>query len=435
MNKIRFSTLISMMIFTLLIWSGVSAQEQEMIGAASAVSEKVIGNHLIDAINEDDADGEIGLAYLGTATTIGYYKKCSTDAFFYTVIVNNQDKEVQVTLPRTVKINERYYYTDGNAYLCKQIPENGSGLNNFADADQGQACILQNNRLTIDPHSTISIRGKAINFSHELTHGNTIASDTEFLDFKFNIQINNVRKEAAGSLESKGTMCDGLNFLEVTPYNYVDGGYLLSASGSESCSMNYFFIAENSDLQYSTVVELPRWVELDGTRFDVGCKYLYPGCKISGFRHYAWGFLEDDESYTDPVYHFCDQDRGYGDLCFEENSLWWLRIPANTRIAVRGMVNDLCDVPAENPLRNSIIEIGFDVSDAGSNKWWLDGVVTGTEPKISDSKDADNSGVHSLLEERDKDEPVNRYLLEDPSLVDVLMAPAEPVIIEEEITP
>jgi hypothetical protein len=429
--KTKRIPLFLILIISILMTFSIAAAQTEPLTPI----EKASNSDLIDAINEGDKGGEIGLAYIGYATTLGTYKKCSTDAFFYTIAVNQSVNSVEITLPRRVRINNQPYFVDGTAYTCKTLPENSIAIDSYAAADQGEACSLQNNRLTVPARSAISIRGKAINFSHNLTRGNAIESDSQYLDIKFDILINNTKKQGIGSLESKGSICDGINFLEVTPYNYVDGGYYVDSTGSKRCSMNYFFVIENADMQYSTVVELPRWVDLDGSRFDIGCKYLYPGCKISGFRHYAWGMLEEGGTFTDPKYHFCDQDRSYGDLCFEEKSLWWIRVPANSKIAIRGMVNNLCNVPEENPLANSMVEIGFDVSDAGSNKWWLDGVVVGTVQKDVDQKGGNDVTEPSQLADRDADEPVNRYLFEDPNLIEVLTAPAEPIEISENSIP
>lgn len=437
MNARKIPFLLFLFVIFLIPFSAEATGDQTNPNLFPVTVAKNIDPGLIDAINEGDSGGEIGLALIGSDTTVGYYKKCATDAYFYFIVANNSGATVGTVLPRWAKIDGQAYFTDSSAFLCKELPASATPSNNFADADSGSACTLQNNQLMVGSGKAVSVRGKIVNFSHELTRGNEKDSDPEYLHIDFYVQINNSKKQGQGALESKGSLCDGLNFLPVTPHNYVDGGYFIDPSGRRVCSMNYFFIVENPDQFYSTVVELPRWVELDEQRFNVGCKYLYPGCKVSGFRHYAWAILDEDDTYIGPKYYFCDQDRAVGNNCYEENSLWWLRVPPNTKISVRGMVNNLCNVPAANPLQNSELIVGFDVSDAGSNKWWLDGIVEGTESRdlANSSKDINFIDEPSRLEDRDKDEPVDRYLLEDPSLVNLEEEAAQPIIIEETSEP
>ncbi len=419
-NRILLLTLI--LTIVCLSATAVAAQDNEIVQLVvteptdiDPMVEKAPDVDLLDAINEGDKNGEVGLAYIGYATTIGAYKKCSTDAYFYFILVNQSNEAAAVTLPRRTKIGGQIFMVNAADYRCKALPATWKG-ENFSDADQGAVCELHNNQLTLPAGSAIAVRGKTVNLSHELTKGNKIAADQESLEIRFDLQIAGGRKTAIGSLTSQGSLCDVLNFLEVTPYNYVDGGYFINGNGANSCSMNYFFVVENPDPYYSTVVELPRWVELNGIRWDVGCKYLYPGCRVSGFRHYAWAILEDKDTFRGPKYHFCDQDRSFGDHCYEQKSLWWLRVPPQTRMAVRGMVNNLCNVQQENPLNEAMLEIGFNISDAGSNKWWVDGVVQGTERKIVSGKDVDLFEEYSRIEDRDADEPIERYLFEDSSL-------------------
>ena len=101
------------------------------------------------------------------------------------------------------------------------------------------------------------------------------------------------------------------------------------------------------------------------------------------------------------------------------------------------MVNNLCNVPAANPLQNSELAVSFDVSDGGSNKYNFFGIVEGTESRdlANSSKDINFIDEPSRLEDRDKDEPVDRYLLEDPSLVNLEEEAAQPIIIEETSEP
>ncbi len=215
----------------------------------------------------------------------------------------------------------------------------------------------------------------------------------------------------------ESSICKALDFLEVSESNQIEGGYFIDPTASKSCSMNYFFIVENSDLMYSNVVELPRWIDLNDNRWSIGCSYLYEGCKISGFRHYAWAIIEDDTDYNNLNYHFCDQDRPYGNHCYEENTLWWLRVPPQTKIAVRGMVNNLCGDEATYPFFENYIHASFEISDAGSNKWWVDGEIAGTPLSSAASSLEENVPLYSLISDRDPDEDVSRYLFEDPSLL------------------
>ena len=437
MNARKIPFLLFLFVIFLIPFSAEAAGDQTNPNLFPVTVAKNIEPGLIDAINEGDSGGEIGLALIGSDTTVGYYKKCSTDAYFYFIVANNSGATVSTVLPRWAKINGRAYYTDKRAFFCKELPDGATPSINFADADSGSACILQNNQLRVEAGKAVSVRGKIVNFSHELTRGNKKNSDPEYLHVNFYVQINNSKKQGAGALESKGSLCDEFSLLPDGEDYPVYGGYFIDPSGRRVCSMNYFFTVENTDQFYSTVVELPRWVELDEQRFNVGCKYLYPGCKVSGFRHYAWAILDEDDTYISPTYYFCDQDRAVGNNCYEENSLWWLRIPPNTKIAVRGMVNNLCNVPAANPLQNSELAVSFDVSDGGSNKYNFFGIVEGTESRdlANSSKDINFIDEPSRLEDRDKDEPVDRYLLEDPSLVNLEEEAAQPIIIEETSEP
>lgn len=389
----------------------VSAQDDQKI-IPSDVALPLDNPVAIDDIDEPGADGEIGLAYLSYNTTVGTYAKCSTDAFFYMLLVNESSESASVVLPRRAKVQNQYYYVENSAYTCKDVNYTTWTQDNYADANGGSACVLDDNVLDLPAHSVISVRGKVVNFSHEISRENK----TDSLLYQFDIQINNKRKNSAGALYEESAICKALEFLEVSENNRIEGGYFIDPTASKSCSMNYFFIVENSDLMYSNVVELPRWIDLNNNRWSVGCSYLYDGCKISGFRHYAWAILEDGADYHNLNYQFCDQDRAFGNNCYEENTLWWLRIPPQTKIAVRGMVNNLCGDTATYPFFENYVHASFEISDAGSNKWWVDGEIAGTPLSSAASNLEVTAPLYSQISDRDPDEEVTRYLFEDPSL-------------------
>ncbi len=119
---------------------------------------------LIDDIEEPGADGVIGLAYISYNTTVGTYAKCLTDAFFYMLLVNESSEDASVVLPRRVKIQNGYHYVENNAYTCKDVNYTTWTQDNYADANGGTTCILDDNILALPAHSAISVRGKAVNF-------------------------------------------------------------------------------------------------------------------------------------------------------------------------------------------------------------------------------------------------------------------------------
>lgn len=407
-----------LVIICVLVVIPVSAQDENNNLMTNTVL-PVENPDAIDDIQEPGANGEIGLAYINYNTTVGTYESCSTDAFFYLLFINESDEGATITMPRKAKITENYYYIDDSAYTCKDVPITTWTQDNYADANGGTACVLNDNILTLPAKSALSVRGKIVNFSHEITRENNTDYFPDDLLYQLDVQINNKRKNAAGALYEEGGICKALEFLEVSENNRIEGGYFIDPTGQKSCSMNYFFIVENTDLMYSNVVELPRWIDLNENRWDIGCSYIYEDCKISGFRHYAWAVIDDDSTYKDLDYHFCDQDRADGDNCYEENTLWWLRIPPKTKIAVRGMVNDLCGDAATYPFFENYVHASFEISDAGSNKWWVDGEIAGTEIAAAASSMDSNSGEYSQISDRDPDEEITRYIFEDPSLVKV----------------
>ncbi len=336
---------------------------------------------VIDDIKEAGVDGPIGPAYLPYATTTGSFELCSTDAFFYLLLVNESSEDAVVTLPRRAKVDVTYYYIEEESYLCKEIPVALWNPKHYADANSGTACAASNGKLLLPKNSAVSIRGKVVNFSHNLSKENDDGELVGEIELKFDLQINNKRKAVSGSLFEEGDICNALEFPTVANKNRVEGGYYIDPNGEDVCSLNYYFIVENTDFLYSNVVELPRWIQLNNSRWDIGCTYLYADCNVSGFRHYAWTEISDNNTFRELQYQFCDQDRWAGDNCYEADGLWWLRVPPQTKIAVRGMVNDLCDEDkaARYPLSETMVYAGLDLRDAGSNHWWVDGVITGTK--------------------------------------------------------
>ncbi len=379
MNQYLKGTIGVIVTLCCLLFTSVSAQT-ETTDPQQYTTDQKSGENVIDDIREAGADGPIGPAYIPYATTTGSFEICSTDAFFYLLLVNESSEDATVTLPRRAKIHGRYYYVD-ESFLCKDVPVALWQPENYADANAGTSCETENNVLLLPKRSAVSIRGKIVNFPHALSRENDAEELTGEMPVSIDIQINNKRKTVTGNLFEEGDICGALEFPELANNNRVEGGYFIDPSGEDVCSMNYFFIVENTDLLYTNVVELPSWIQLNNSRWDIGCSYLYEDCEISGFRHYAWAVISDNSKFRTLNYRFCDQDRAAGDNCYEENGLWWLRIPPQTKIAVRGMVNDLCDAESAllYPLSEDTVYAGLEIHDAGSNIWWVDGLIAGTE--------------------------------------------------------
>ena len=112
----------------------VSAQDDQTI-IPSDVALPLDNPVAIDDIDEPGADGEIGLAYLSYNTTVGTYAKCSTDAFFYMLLVNESSESASVVLPRRAKVQNQYYYVENSAYTCKDVNYTTWTQDNYADAN------------------------------------------------------------------------------------------------------------------------------------------------------------------------------------------------------------------------------------------------------------------------------------------------------------
>ncbi len=340
---------------------------------------------MIDGIQKAGVDRPIGIAYIPYKTTTGTFERCATDAYFYLLLVNESAQDASITLPQRAKINSRNYYIEEESYLCKDVPVALWEPQHYANANGGEACVTENNMLALPKQSAISVRGKIVNIAHSLTQESGQGELIGDLPVSMDVQINNKCKTALGNLFEEGDICGSLQFPEIMNGNWVEGGYFIDPTGQEVCSMNYFFIVENPDLKHTNVVELPRWIQLNNSRWNISCTYLSEDCDISGFHHYAWAVISDNTKFRSLNYLFCDRDRPARDLCYEENGLWWLRIPPQTKIAVRGMVNDICDKDhvLKYPLSQNTVYAGLEISDGGSNKWWVDGIITGVERSVS----------------------------------------------------
>lgn len=198
MNARKIPFLLFLFVIFLIPFSAEATGDQTNPNLFPVTVAKNIDPGLIDAINEGDSGGEIGLALIGSDTTVGYYKKCATDAYFYFIVANNSGATVGTVLPRWAKIDGQAYFTDSSAFLCKELSAVATPINNFADADSGSACTLQNNQLMVGSGKAVSVRGKIVNFSHELTRGNEKDSDPEYLHIDFYVQINNSKKTRCG---------------------------------------------------------------------------------------------------------------------------------------------------------------------------------------------------------------------------------------------
>lgn len=334
----------------------------------------------------------------------GDFKTCSTDAFFYFILVNNSAEDITAVLPRRVFIDGRYYYVDTTAYKYKALSA-GWGGQQFADARKGSSLVLGNNMSMIVPSQTAySIMGRVTGISHELSRFKDTGERDDTITADLDVYLDNNLMKASGYFTEEGSICDSIQIVPFSGDNFIEGSYVIDPSGKKSCSLGFYYRVENMDSRYSTVVELPRWVEINNYRWDVGCRYIYDNCLISGFRHYSYGLYPSDGDYKKSDFVFCDQDRSKGNYCYEENGLWWLIVPPGTSYAIRGMINDLCsdEEGHANPLTQDYIDLRFFVSDSGSEKWWADGTIFGSEGDAA-TENAKNYSFISRIEDRDPD--------------------------------
>ena len=230
--------------------------------------------------------------------------------------------------------------------------------------------------------------------------------------------------QAKGNLTSEGSVCTAITEMPmVGDENYIYGFYRVSQTPTDVCSMAFYFQVVNKDPRYSTTVELPRWVEIDGNRWTIGCDPIANDCLISGFRHYAYADANADGTVRDSEFTFCDQDYAIGDNCYQENGLWWLEVPAGKSLVIRTMVNDFCSPQHgyTNPLLNNYINMAVQLGDSGTNLRMIDGQITGTQ----------SSGVGSGLGSGFGTAKVVTFLGEDPDSMISSEANADPVRVPE----
>ena len=122
MNARKIPFLLFLFVIFLIPFSAEAAGDQTNPNLFPVTVAKNIDPGLIDAINEGDSGGEIGLALIGSDTTVGYYKKCSTDAYFYFIVANNSSATVGTVLPRWAKIRSGIF-TDSSAFSARNFQQ------------------------------------------------------------------------------------------------------------------------------------------------------------------------------------------------------------------------------------------------------------------------------------------------------------------------
>lgn len=328
-----------------------------------------------------DGNDEVGFEkFDGTGQLIfGDYKDCSTDAFFYFLLVNQSDENVTVTLPRNVYIQRRYYYVDVDSYQYKDLADGWSAAS-FADAKNGEHLELnQLMQFTLPANHAYSIMGRIKNLSHVLLRDIASSDSEHSVNFDTVVFFDNKAVKTTGYLRKEGNLCNAMYALPFVGENYVNGAYLMDETNRRTCSFSFYFRVINQDTRYSSTIELPRFMIINGERWSIGCAFLDDTCNVSGFRHFAYAPEREDGVLDDRDFVFCDKDRANGDNCYEEGGLWWLRIPAGETYVVRGMVNDLCSGRdgQENPLQESLIDLEFTLADSCSNQRPVFGQIFG----------------------------------------------------------
>lgn len=379
----------------------------------------VSGSAIEPAVQEKD----YGLGKNDSApdTLFGGFKKCSQDGFFYVILVNNENRDITVTLPRRVKADNNYYDVNNAAYLYKELDPANWDIMQFADAINGSPLTpSSSNNVTLPAGKVWSVMGKIEKLSQYLltVKPNSIDSFSAEAIFLFD----GAAITAAGEFEKEGNLCDVIGPSSFDGSRDIKGAYLIDQTGKEVCSIAYYIKVANPDKRYSITVELPRFIELNGDRRYVGCEFLDDTCTVSGFRHYAWAEEDPSGKIWDNNFVFCDKDTAKGDLCYE-NDLWWMTIPAGKTFLIRSMVNHLCDTKngeLENPLTGEYVDFNIILNDLGNYPHPIKGQVFGT-PRTgapsSGSSGSGNSGTGSSGSGTGnppvyiEDQPINFYWL------------------------
>lgn len=349
------------------------------------------------------------------ATLFGDFKDCATDAFFYLMPVNETDEEVTVVLPARVYVEGSWYKVDRSAYLYKDLGENWVP-ESFADAKSGTALDLGiDYSLTLPAHSAYSIMGRIKDIPHDFFSG-MHTSDDDTIYAKARVTINNAPMTAEGYLSDEGSVCASVVEVPIAGENFIYGFYRVSESETDVCSMAFYFLVENLDDRYSTLVELPRRVEIDGNAWDIGCDPVSDECLVSGFRHFAYAALDEDGVINDNSFIFCDKDYAQGDHCYRDEGLWLLEIPAGEAVIIRSMVNDLCSDQNGygNPLTVPQIDMQLLLNDAGNNQRMIGGQIFGNVKGVSFL----GSDPDSMISSEEGADPIREMKSVDPEFVE-----------------
>ena len=394
-DKNMFALILGIMMIVLFITVDVFAQDTAVVSAIETA--------------EDNFDAGLGKYDSNAATIFGNFKECSTDAFFYLVAVNQTDEDVNFVLPTRVSVGSRWFYVDRSAYTYAELGADWS-IDSYEAAKEGKSLDLGvNYTVKIPAGNAYSIMGRIKDIPHEYFGK---FADENGIGVKADVTVNGNTIKAQGSLTSEGSVCTAINELQMSGENFIYGFYRVSETPTDVCSMAFYFLVNNTDDRYTTVVELPRWVEINGDRWTIGCDPIANDCLVSGFRHYAYADLNDDGTIKDSEFTFCDQDYALGDNCYQENGLWWLEVPAGKSIVIRSMVNDFCSPQHDltNPLTNAHIDIGVQLADSGSNLRMINGEIFGNakgitflggdpDSMISSEANADPARVEELVED------------------------------------
>ena len=364
-----------------------------------------------------DLPDKAGLGkYDGTGITLfGDFKDCGTDAFFYLLPVNESDEDITVVLPTRVAVEGQWFKVDRSAYSYKDLGENWVP-DSFADAKTGEPLDAEiDYTVTIPAHSAYSIMGRIKDIPRDF-FSRTHTSDDDTFYARARVTVNNAPMTAEGYLSDEGSVCNSVMEVPIAGENFIYGFYRVSESATDVCSMAFYFLVENLDDRYSTVVELPHWVEIDGNRWNIGCDPVTDDCLISGFRHFAYADLDESGVINDNKFTFCDKDYAIGDNCYKQDGLWWLEIPAGKAVMVRSMVNGFCSDHNGygNPLLNTEISMELLLSDSGNNQRMIGGQIFGNAKGIS-FIGSDPDGMISSEENADPDR-VPEYVEEEETV-------------------
>ena len=420
-DKNMFALILGIMMIVLFITVDVFAQDGTVTPAIEYA--------------EDNFDAGLG-KYDGTAVTMwGNFKECSTDAFFYLIVVNETNEEVNFVLPTRVAVGSRWFYVDRTAYKHAYIgtTDNWSPESYEAAKDGDPLNLGPNYTMKVPAGNAYSIMGRIKDIPHEYFGK---YADENGINAKADVTVDGNTIKAQGALTSEGSVCTAINEQQMSGENYIYGFYRVSETPTDVCSMAFYFLVRNLDSRYSTVVELPRWVEINGDRWTIGCDPIANDCLVSGFRHYAYADANADGAVRDSEFTFCDQDYALGDNCYQENGLWWLEVPAGKSIVIRSMVNDFCSPQhgCTNPLTNAHIDIAVQLADSGSNLRMIGGEIFGNakgitflggdpDSMISSEANADPARVEELVE----DDEVSADIAKNVDLQDANTADSDPI--------